>query len=170
MTIIIIKNEFVVTKYKKIPGILPVVQCLRCHAPNTWSPSSIPSQETRSHMPQLNPGQLNKNFFLAVLGLHCFAGFSFIVASGCYSLVAVCGLSCCSPQAPEDKLRSCGTWAQLPHSMWNLPWLWTKPMSPALQADSLPPELTRKALLGHVSSPLDGGRGEDSFIHQIDRD
>ena len=30
--------------------------------------------------------------FLAVLGLHCSAGFSLVVASGGYSLVAVCGL------------------------------------------------------------------------------
>ena len=30
--------------------------------------------------------------FLVVLGLHCSAGFSLVVASGGYSLVAVCGL------------------------------------------------------------------------------
>ena len=31
-------------------------------------------------------------YFLAVLGLRCCAGFSLVVVSGAYSLVATCGL------------------------------------------------------------------------------
>ena len=35
---------------------------------------------------------LNICLFLAVLGLHCYAGFSVVVASGGFFLVPVCGL------------------------------------------------------------------------------
>ena len=39
-------------------------------------------------------------------------------------------LSSCSSQALECGCRSCGTRAQLPHSMWNLPGPGIEPMSP----------------------------------------
>ena len=108
MTIIIIKNEFVVTKYKKIPGILPVVQCLRCHAPNTWSPSSIPRRETRYHMPQLNPGQLNKKFFFGCVGSsllcrlfsHC----------GKWVLLSSCGVWALLLQSPGSRGQAQKLW------------------------------------------------------------
>ena len=41
---------------RAIPGTSLVVQWLRVHDPNACGPSSIPGQETRSHMPQLRPG------------------------------------------------------------------------------------------------------------------
>ena len=42
------------------------------------------------------------------------------------------GFSCCGPRAPEHRLSSWGTWASLPHRMWDLPAPGFKPMSPAL--------------------------------------
>ena len=42
------------------------------------------------------------------------------------------GSSSCGSQALEYKLSSCGTLAQLPHGMWNLPRPGIKPVSPAL--------------------------------------
>ena len=85
--------------------------------------------------------------FLAVLGVHCCTGFSPVVASEGYSLVAVSrllivlpshiaelglqgtqasvvearGLSVCSSQALEHSLNSCGTLGQLLRGMWDLP-------------------------------------------------
>ena len=86
-------------------------------------------------------------FILAVLGVHCCTGFSPVVASEGYSLVAVSrllivppsliaelglqgtqasvvearGLSVCSSQALEHSLNSCGTLGQLLRGMWDLP-------------------------------------------------
>ena len=42
------------------------------------------------------------------------------------------GISRCSSQAPEHKLSSCGTWAELFLGMWNLPGSGIEPTSPAL--------------------------------------
>lgn len=78
-------------------------------------------------------------FSLAMLGLHCLAGFSLVVAGGGHSLVAVHRpLTAVASLAVEQRhsgFRSCSTRAQqpwLPLGMWDLP----KPgiMSPALAA------------------------------------
>ena len=81
------------------------------------------------------------------LGLRCFEGFSLVAVSRGYPLVAgrwllvvvaslavelrlsgpcasavvARGLSSCGFQALEHRLNSCGSWAYLLHSMWDLP-------------------------------------------------
>ena len=77
------------------------------------------------------------SLFLAVLGLHCWSGFSLVAASGATlpcsgSLVGPTGFSSCSSWALEHRLRSCGTWALLLLGMWNLPGPGIEPESPAL--------------------------------------
>ena len=77
--------------------------------------------------------------------LHVYAFFSLLSLFGCTRTSHCHGFSChrawalglvgfsnCSSQALETGLRSCGTWAQLPHGVWNLPGPGIKPMSPAL--------------------------------------
>ena len=77
-------------------------------------------------------------------------GFSLVVVSGGYSAVVVCGLlsggffccearalehvgfSDCVSQALEHRLNSCGSRAELPHGMWDLPGSGTESISPAL--------------------------------------
>ena len=103
------------------------------------------------------------SLFLAVLGLCCCTGSSLIVVSGCCSLAAACGLllmaasllwsassracgvSSCHSQAPEHRLSSCGSLAELLHSMWDLPDQGSKPCLLHWQADSYP--------LHHQGSP-----------------
>ena len=48
------------------------------------------------------------------------------------SVVVACRLNSCSSHFPECRLSICGTWLQLPHSMWNLPGPGIEPISPAL--------------------------------------
>ena len=48
------------------------------------------------------------------------------------SVVVACGLSHCGSRAPECRLSSCGVWAQLPRSMWDLPGPRLEAMSPTL--------------------------------------
>ena len=43
-------------------------------------------------LPEDEPSFFLNYYFLAALGLHCFTKFSLVVASGGYSLVAVCRL------------------------------------------------------------------------------
>ena len=65
-------------------------------------------------------------------------GLSLVMASRGYSLVEVLGLlitaaSHCRAQAlAYIGFSSCGTWAQLPHGMWNLPRPGIEPVSLAL--------------------------------------
>ena len=62
------------------------------------------------------------NLFMAVLGLHCCTGFCLVAASGGYSLVAVHRLPIeVASLVAEHRLGSCGTWALLLQSMWDLP-------------------------------------------------
>ena len=65
-----------------------------------------------------------------MLNLHCCTGFSRVVESRGHSQVAVRGLliTVASPVV-EDRLSSCGTWAQLLHSMWN-------PLRPGIEPES----------------------------------
>ena len=42
------------------------------------------------------------------------------------------GFSSCVSQALEHRLNSCGSWAELPHGMRDLPGSGTEPISPAL--------------------------------------
>ena len=79
-------------------------------------------------------------FFLAALGFCC--GMQ----------APHCGvLSSCGPRALSRAcgLRSCGPWAQLPHSMWDLPRPGTEPMSPELQDKLLTTVPPRESLCGH---------------------
>ena len=102
--------------------------------------------------------QQQQHLFLAVLGLRCCVGFSLAVTSGGYPLPVLCrlltavaslvaenglqrarasavvarGPSSCSSQALEHGLNSCGAWAQLPPSMWDLLGSRIKPLSPEL--------------------------------------
>ena len=73
------------------------------------------------------------------------AAWALVVATGGYSVVAVCGLliavaslvlelsgfSSGSPQTLEHRLSSCGTWAKMSRGMWDIPGLGIKPVSPA---------------------------------------
>ena len=87
------------------------------------------------------------DFLYYWLGLRCFEGFSLVAVSRgyplvagrwllvvvaslavelrlsgpCASAVAARGLSSCGFQALEHRLNSCGSWAYLLHSMWDLP-------------------------------------------------
>ena len=71
--------------------------------------------------------------------LHC-AGFSLqwlllLQSTGSRrtgSVVVACGLSSCGLPALERRLSSCGSRAQLLHSMWDLPRPGIEPVSPAL--------------------------------------
>ena len=50
---------------RKVWETFLVVQRLRLHTHNAGGPGPIPGHGTRSHMPQLRPGnQINKFFFL----------------------------------------------------------------------------------------------------------
>ena len=92
--------------------------------------------------------------FMPVLVLCCFMGFSLVVASGEYSLAvghrlltAVASLLTehrLSGTRPSGVavhgLSSCGTWAQLLHTMWDLPCPGIEPMSLALAKGFFTPE------------------------------
>ena len=76
-----------------------------------------------------------------MLGLHCCTGFCLVAASGGYSLVAVHRLPIeVASLVAEHRLGSCGTWALLLQSMWDLPGSGLEPWSHLLywQLDSLP--------------------------------
>ena len=123
------------------------------------NPSIKPWYLFYSRTSTLNPTSFFFKFlwvFIAVGGL------SLVALSGGYSLVVVCGFlvvvaslgcgawavepmgfSSCALQALECRLSSCGAWAQLPCSMWDLS-SWTRvwihiPISP---------------YLGHQGSPI----------------
>ena len=55
---------------------------------------------------------MKKNFFLAVLGLCCCVGFSLVVASRSYTLVAVRGLLVAVASLVAEH-RVCGIWASV---------------------------------------------------------
>jgi len=61
--------------------------------------------------------------------------------------VAACRLSSCGSQALEQRLSSCGTWAQLLHGMWDPPRSGIKPVSPALAGKFFITEPPRKPWL-----------------------
>ena len=106
------------------------------------------------------PQSFFENYLLlAVLCFCCCTGFSLVVMSWGYSLVAVHrlliaapslvvehvlqgalasavmaqGLNSCGSQVPEHRLDGHGTWVQLLHGMWDLPRLGIGPGSPALE-------------------------------------
>ena len=108
--------------------------------------------------------------FLAVLGLHCWVGFSLVAENGGYSRVAVHEvlievvslssehglkgaqasaiaayvLSSCISWVLEHRLNSCGVWASLLHIMWGLPTSGIEPMSPLLAGGLFTTELPGK--------------------------
>ena len=70
-------------------------------------------------------------------------------ALGTQASVAVTrGLSCCGSRALEQRLSSCGAWAQLLHGMWDLPGPGLEPMSPALAVGFLTTAPPGKSLAG----------------------
>ena len=88
--------------------------------------------------------------FGAVLGLHCCTGFSLVASEGYFLgvgfsllwlvLLWSTGLRACSCSmwaqwsrllGSRAQANSCGTWAQLHHGIWDLPWLGIKSASPA---------------------------------------
>ena len=81
----------------------------------------------------------------SVQASHC-GGFSCCRAQAVVvwaSIVVARGLSNCGSQALERRLSSCGTRAQLLHSMWDLPGPGLEPVSPALAGrflTTVPPE------------------------------
>ena len=88
--------------------------------------------------------------FMTVLGLPCCMVFSAGAESGgCSSLHCTlrwppcCGARALAsvvvahgPQALERRLSTCGTRAELPHSLWHLPGSRIEPVSPALAGGS----------------------------------
>ena len=89
-------------------------------------------------------------WLIAVLVLHWCPGFSLVaeskgLLSSCgtqaslvvASLIAWTSVVASSSQTLEHRLSSCGTMAQLPQGMWNLPGAWMEPMSPLLAGGSL---------------------------------
>ena len=112
--------------------------------------------------------------FLAVLGLHCCAGFALVAASGIYSLVVVHRLLIPGPllsqsvgsrasvvaahelssygsQSLEHRLNGYGAWAKVLPTTWDRPGLGIKPVSPALTGGFFTTVPPRKLL----HSPLD---------------
>ena len=81
---------------------------------------------------------------VAVHGLPC-RGFSC-----CEHRLWPVGFRSCGSGALECGLSSCGTWAQLPHSTWNLPRPGIKPVSPALHTSTLNHWTTRDALSPYI--------------------
>ena len=60
------------------------------------------------------------------------------------SVVMAHGLNSCGSWAPEHRLSSCGTQAQLLRSIWGLPKLGIKPTSPTLAGRFFTTELPEK--------------------------
>ena len=108
--------------------------------------------------------------FLAAQALHCcvwaFTSCSeWGLLSSCSTRASHCsGFSCCRARAPgcegisscslwalECALSGCGTWAQLPHSMWNLPGSGIEHMSPALTGGFLTTGLPGKPWLSTLT-------------------
>ena len=81
------------------------------------------------------------------------------------SVVVAHGLSSCGSRALERRFSSCGAWAQLLHSMWDLPGLGLKPVSPALVGGFLttvPPGKPHGVDFNHcLFPPLDTKRKQD---------
>ena len=74
-------------------------------------------------------GEIFFKLFLAALGLRCFVQ----AFSSCGMRASHGGSpSDCKAQAVVYRLSNCGTQAQLPHGMCNLPRPWIKLMSPAM--------------------------------------
>ena len=140
-----------------------VVQCLRCHAPNMGSPSLIPSQDTRSHMPQLNPRQRNKFFLNFVYFWLCWVFIICRLFSGCGVWASLCGGSLLA----DPRLQRTDSGVVAHRFSYHTPCgifpdkSWTH--ASCIASRFLTAWATREALFGQVSSLLDGGRGEESF-------
>ena len=117
-------------------------------------------------------------YFFSLLGLRCCVGFSLVAASRGYTLVAVHrlftevaslaaehralgrvpsvvmarGLSRYGSPALEHRLNSCDALAWLPHSIWDLPRLGIKPISPVLTGKLFTTEPPRKPSVVFLSS------------------
>ena len=103
------------------------------------------------------------DWFLAALCLLAVCGLSLVAANRAYSLVATCRLLIAVASLVTKhmlygtwasvivalRLRSCGTWAYLLHSMWSLPRAGIEPVSPALTG-----RLSLPVTLYHQRSPV----------------
>ena len=103
------------------------------------------------------------DWFLAALCLLAVCGLSLVAANRAYSLVATCRLLIAVASLVTKhmlygtwasvivalRLRSCGTWAYLLHSMWSLPRAGIEPVSPALTG-----RLSLPVPLYHQRSPV----------------
>ena len=81
-------------------------------------------------------------------GFSCYRAWALCVQA---SAVAVRRICCFSPRALKCGLSSCGTWAQLLWSMWDLPRPGIKPVSPELPGGFLttgPPEKSTNIIVG----------------------
>ena len=92
-------------------------------------------------------------------GLACCVGFSLVVVSGGFSLVATCRLLIMVVSPGEHRLNSCGTRAELLCGMWDIPGSGIEPVSHALtgaffttEPPGKPPSLTRDHSRGNTSS------------------
>ena len=81
-------------------------------------------------------------------------------------MVAAWGLSSFSSRAPEYRLISCGTRAQLPHSTWDLPRPGIEPVSLAWQGGFLTAGPPRKPLL----YPWCFNHSEVCFVFSFNKD
>ena len=92
---------------------------------------------------------LAMHVFLAMPGLLCCTQASpgcsgqGMLFSGCVWAFRCCGFSCYRAWALEHRLHTCGTWAQLPYSMWALPGPGIEPVSSSLRGGFLATEATR---------------------------
>ena len=98
-------------------------------------------------------------YLLAVLGLHCYSGFSLVSETKGYSLVALHGLTIAmATLIAEHGLTAWGLWslqhmgsvavalwAQLPRSMWDLPRPGIKPVFPDIARRTFNHWTTREA-------------------------
>ena len=102
--------------------------CIRRQSLNHWATREIPKYNFLKTWRSLK-------IYLAALGLHCctwafsncskwrlLSSYSAQVSCGaffyCRSQTRVQRFSCCNSRASQ---LSCGSWAQLPHNMWDLP-------------------------------------------------
>ena len=125
--------------YDASPSMSPPSEIFSSHlftyrSPGSWSlPPSVLLQQLTWPLPWCSFSQL---IYLPVLGLHFYEmTFSSCSERGC-SLALVHGLlTALASLVAEHELQ--GAWAQLPHSMWDLPGSGMEPVSPSLAGEFL---------------------------------
>ena len=119
-----------------LPGVEPGPPELGAQSLTHWATREVPflssflSPARRFSLVVASGGHSS----LQCVASHC-SGFSCCRARALgmwASVVEARGLSSCGLRALECRLSSCGTWAQLLRSMWDLPGPGVEPMSPTL--------------------------------------